>query len=944
MRWMIGWGVVMAAAVPLAAAEVPPPDYNRQVAPLLRKYCAGCHNPTDRDGKFSVDSYADLQQGSEHGPVILPGDSASSRMIRVLTGAVEPKMPPEGEPAPTAEEIALLAAWIDAGAQGPDGAEPDRLTLHVPEIATRTDLRPIAAVALSPDGRTLAVGRYQSVTLQPLPLDPSSQASPRTIGSYPGKVTAVHFDAVGERLLTASGVAGLGGVAALWRLSDGELIREFRGHRDLMYDAELSPDGRVLATCSYDRQILLWDVETGAPLRTLSGHNGAVYDVAFSPDGRFLVSASADDTCKVWRVADGERMDTLGQPLKEQYSVTFSPDGRFIVAGGADNRIRVWRFVSRDKPRINPLVLSRFAHEGAVVQLAFSADGRRLVSAAEDRTVKVWETQRYTELYLRHAEGVVSAAAVAGGAEDGLFVLGALDGTLTSVQLADLPRPSPAPRASAAPVKTFAAGEDEPMTAFEEQEPNNDPLHANRVDPPVRINGRISGRVGEVADFDLYRFAARAGEEWVLEVNAARSKSPLDSFLEVLDADGRPMERLLLQAVRDSYFTFRGKNADEVGDFRLFNWEEMELNEYLYANGEVVKLWMYPRGPDSGFNVYPGRGSRWGYFDTTPLAHALGEPCYIVQPHLPGTRLIPNGLPVFPLYYENDDESRRTLGADSKLFFTAPADGEYLVRIRDVRGFEGEDYTYRLLIRPPQPDFRISIHDVNPQLPPGGIKEFRVSAERRDNFDGPITVELTGLPPGFTASTPIVIEAGQIDAYGVIRCAPDAPEPTPQNQAISIATGTAEIQGELVSHPGNGLGKINLEGEPALSATILPAPGGARPVASPPGGPLEFEIHPGETIMLKVAVERLKHQGEIEFGKEDSGRNLPHGVYVDNIGLNGLMLLEGQTEREFVLTCAPWVPEQSRLFHLRTAAGGGVATPPVLLHVRAAERRPVSAE
>ena len=81
------------------------------------------------------------------------------------------------------------------------------------------------------------------------------------------------------------------------------------------------------------------------------------------------------------------------------------------------------------------------------------------------------------------------------------------------------------------------------------------------------------------------------------------------------------------------------KTTTESGDFRVFNWQEMKLDEYLYSNGEVVKLWLYPRGPDSGFVAYPGQGSRWGYFDTTPLSHALGEPCYIVEPHPPGTKL-----------------------------------------------------------------------------------------------------------------------------------------------------------------------------------------------------------------------------------------------------------------------------------------------------------------
>lgn len=921
----------------LRAEEPAAPDYSRDVAPLLKKYCVGCHNPTDHEGQLSLESYQDLQKGGEKGPAVLAGDAAGSRLIRLLTGVAEPKMPPEGEAAPTPDEIARLQAWIESGAKGPAGAEPDRLTLITPKVESHAGKSPITAVDAAPQESLLAVAQYEHVVLLPLPADgqaPANLEQGKAIGRFPGKVTAVHFSPDGARLVTASGVTGLGGQAAIWNIADGALVRKFDGHRDILYDAELSPDGAVLATCSYDRNIILWDAASGAQLRTLAGHNGAVYDIAFSPDGQFLVSASADDTCKVWRVADGERMDTLGQPLEEQYSCAFTPDGKSIVAAGADNRIRVWRFISRQKPQINPLKITRFAHEGAVLKLAFTPDGKHLVSIADDRTLKVWETRTFTEVHLGEEPEVAAAVAVA--ATPPAAVVGRLDGTLGTVSLSAEALTPPQNVAAVQAVEPVQM-EREQIEVIEEIEPNNIVGNAQTVDAPVQIAGAIEGIVGGQPDFDTFRFNARAGEEWVIEVIAARSKSKLDSFIEVLTEGGQPVERVLLQAVRDSYFTFRGKNADEVGDFRVFNWEEMDVNDYLYANGEVVKFWMYPRGPDSGFISFPGDGKRWGYFDTTPLAHALGEPCYIVKPHPPGTKLIPNGLPVFTLHYENDDEAQRKLGADSKLYFTAPEDGDYLVRIRDVRGFEGEDYGYRLILRPRRPDFRVSVDGEGLKVSPGSAREFRVVADRLDRFEGPITVNITGLPPGFQVSNPIVIGEGQQDAFGVLWTDADAPTPTPQNQMVTIALGKAEINGQEISHPGKGLGKIELGEAPKLTAKIVAAEKGVRPLPAADEGPLEFVIHPGETIMLKVEVNRSPFKGEVSFGKEKSGRNLPHGVYVDNIGLNGLLLLDEQNEREFYITAAPWVPEQTRFFHLETNDGGKHATPPVLLHVRRVE-------
>ena len=86
--------------------------------------------------------------------------------------------------------------------------------------------------------------------------------------------------------------------------------------------------------------------------------------------------------------------------------------------------------------------------------------------------------------------------------------------------------------------------------------------------------------------------------------------------------------------------------------------------------------------------------------------------------------------------------------------------------------------------------------------------------------------------------------------------------------------------------------------------------------------------------MLKVKVERNGFKGPISFGNEGSGRNLPFGVIVDNIGLNGLLLLDNQDEREFFITADGNTREQTRQFHLTTAAGGGQSSRPVTLHVR----------
>jgi WD40 repeat protein/mono/diheme cytochrome c family protein len=923
---------LIAAVAPVADGGSAP-DYPSQVAPVLKKYCAGCHNDEDREGKFSVESFASIQKGADDGPALLPGDPKGSLMLRLITGGGKPAMPPKGEPRPSSDEVALVESWIAAGARGPRGEEAPRLALLVPRITPNPRARPIVAMDASRDGRWTAVARDTEVRLYEGTGEGVTRGDRpgRPIGPFPGKVTALHFTPDGKRLVAASGVAGLGGVATIWDVEDGSPVRAFEGHRDLLYDAELSPDGKCLATCGYDKAIELRDAATGRLLRTLEGHTGAVYDVAFSPDGRFLVSASADDTCKVWRVEDGSRMDTLPQPLKAESTCLFSPDGRSIVAGGADNNIRVWRFVSREKPEINPMTVARFAHEGAIVRLAFSPDSSKLISLAEDRTVKAWRTDDYTEIQSWPGQPDV-ASALAFSADGSSFDVGRMDGSMATYPTPGLPPVDPSP--GAAPSAPIAARGPSSSRDLAEGEPNDRPDRANPISLPARLTGTIAGGANGAVDADLFKFSARAGEEWVFEVDAARSGSKLDSFLEVLDDHGRRVPRVVLQAVRDSYFTFRGKSGTESGDFRLFNWEEMSINDYLYANGEVVRLWLFPRGPDSGFFVYPGQGNRWGYFDTTPVAHALNEPCYVVRPHPPGTKLVPNGLPVFTLPFENDDDARRELGKDSRLYFTAPVDGDYLLKVRDVRGQQGLDFRYTLTARESRPDFQVTLSGADLTVAPGSAREFKASARRVDGFDGPIRVDFADVPPGFRVDSPLVIEAGQLDAFGVVVAVEGAGTPSRGAAKGVSVKASAQVGDREVTHEVKPPGPIKLGPPPKLRVVIAPAEGGAKPLEATADGPLEFALEAGETIMLKVVVDRDGFEGRVPFGEEGAGRNLPFGTIVDNLGLNGLLVLEGQRERTFYVTADPSTPEQIRPFHLTTAAAGGVSSRPVRLRIK----------
>ena len=701
--------VSILAAVSTDAADTL--DYAKEVEPILRKYCAGCHNEDDAEAGFAADSHEMLLSGGDSGPVITPGSANSSRMLQMIRGAIDPQMPPEDETQLDQDEVAVIETWIDQGAAGPDGDAPMTLELSIPTIEPSPEsVLPITAVSVSADGKIRAVARFGRVAVT------SSQPADAVevlIDDLPGKVNSLMFSHDGRRLLVASGLTGAYGRAAIYDSRSGKLLSEMIGHRDAIYSAVFSPDETTVATAGYDRMILLWDASTGQKLREFTGHNGAIFDLAFSSDGNVLASACADETVKIWDVVTGRRLDTLSQPEGEVFAVDFSNDGKFIVAASGDNRLRVWRFVSKTKPRINPIVATRFVDESPLVNFAFSPKGDALIVMAAGGNIKVIRTDNWNHaLSLAPLRDVGSDLCVT--PDGGQVFIALMNGELESRRL---PRLADKDETKSKRLRKIYMKLGDPKALTESQlrkAPVEDPTIAPPVTPThtpsLHVPGGaiVTGVISQPGQWDQYHWNARRGEVWAIDADAA-ANSPIDPLISIRDESGDPVLRVRLQAIRDSYFTFRGKDSMQVNDFRMFNWQEMKLGQYLYASGEVTRLWMHPRGPDSGFNVYPGQKNRWTYFGTTHSAHALGEPAYIVRPLADDETPIANGLPVFDIYYENDDDPMRVAGKGSRLLFTAPRDGTFAVRISDTRGDGGAEFRYDLSIRAAEPDFKPSV-------------------------------------------------------------------------------------------------------------------------------------------------------------------------------------------------------------------------------------------
>ncbi len=289
--------------------------------------------------------------------------------------------------------------------------------------------------AVSPDGKTLAVGRgrilskdvgifgpivlggvapgdqKRAVLLRPLKTGAvvSELPAPKELARLPGNCKRLLFTPDGKRLVALNHVKD-GHLVVIWDLASGKEIVRFKAPRPTQNPRESGPRPMAVSNTTVaigleDGSTSLWDLATGKERKLDTDHvtkaspesTGAAA-VAFAPDGQTLATGGRDGLVKLWDVASGRRLRTLEQQYTQVEALAWSRDGRTVASAvrdgslARDGEIRLWDAATGKEVCPQP------GHHGGVFRSVLSPDGKIAVTAGWDRTIRCWGAATGREL------------------------------------------------------------------------------------------------------------------------------------------------------------------------------------------------------------------------------------------------------------------------------------------------------------------------------------------------------------------------------------------------------------------------------------------------------------------------------------------------------------------------------------------------------------------
>jgi WD40 repeat protein len=424
-----------------------PVDYNTHILPIFENKCFVCHSGSVTEGKFDMGTHAKVLKGGKRGAAVVPGKSTESNLFLFCSRQKKPIMPPKTEEPLNSKEVSLIKEWIDQGAKAPDKMKvKDKVVVNLPPAL----VRPVRAVAVSPDGKLVASSRGNQVHLFELKTIPAEKKGDKDkqewtfakslfdpqLKTPDGKTAkAAHISLVESMAFSPDGKTLLTGSfqeLTVWNVEKAEPTKRIDGFADRVCAIAFSVDGKKFATgggaATEDGEIKIFETESGKLFAEVAaGHSDTVFGVAFSPDGKLLATCGADKFVKVFEVPEkaGEApkfVKSFEGHTHHVMGVGWTPDGKKLASCGADNFVKVWDYEKGEKLR------DMQGHQKQVTALVFVGKTPQFVTGSGDASVRMWNADNGGNVrsFPGAADFVYAVSAstdgdvVASGCEDGI--------------------------------------------------------------------------------------------------------------------------------------------------------------------------------------------------------------------------------------------------------------------------------------------------------------------------------------------------------------------------------------------------------------------------------------------------------------------------------------------------------------------------------------------
>ena len=345
---------------------------------------------------FGIARHFKPGQTSDTMPLGSPGYAAPEQYARVQAqttprtdmyglGATLHQLLTGDDPSQTPFKFAPLGSRVQVI---PTGLE----TLIMRMVEMDADKRPASITAVKQELQAIAspVAPKQTSSLQPIaPPKPAAESRQMLVPSQrQGGKPSARKRGPSRRAVLLGGLGALAIVAtggAVWWLYSTHPLYAYRGHSSGVTSVAWSPNGKRIASASFDKTVQVWDATNGGNIYTYRRHASAVYAVAWSPNGKHIASASGDETVRVWNATNGGNIYTYHGHSGRVIAVACSSDGKRIASASDDKTVQVWDATNGGN------VYTYREHASAVYAVAWSPDGKRIASSGDEDSVKVWQ-------------------------------------------------------------------------------------------------------------------------------------------------------------------------------------------------------------------------------------------------------------------------------------------------------------------------------------------------------------------------------------------------------------------------------------------------------------------------------------------------------------------------------------------------------------------------